>query len=178
MINWNEPQQINGRTRYLVTCECGNSRWLVKRDALVASQCFQCSQKVKAKKGYAAMTAIYGEKWAARHVQAYRLAHPTPSEGIVSDILQQLGLRFSREYWLATKDHGKRQRVYLIDHMITHPSRGMMAIEINGGCHVNHTQRDRRKMRLLRRRGIPVLVLTTEQIENGQAQQIIQEWVT
>lgn len=172
---------VNGKARptrkYPVTCICGNVRWLTASDARKARVCYRCSQREKGALGYAAMVARYGEKWAVRHIQAYRLANPSTLERAVALILRDLGLRFSREFWLATKAHGRKQHVYLVDFMVT--VNGVdHAVEVNGEwAHSHHARRDRLKLRLLRRRGYPVLVIEEADIRAGRAEQMLVDFL-
>lgn len=174
-VDWStsELRQVGKerRTCHPVTCACGRVRWLRVRDARKVerdqSLCFQCSQKVKAQLGFQAMVNRWGWRWAMRHVQAYRLANPTTTEQLVGTLLDSLNLEYVPEYQLATKASGRKKWVCLIDFMIVQGGQCIAAIEINGGVHTlpNKIKNDKRKARLLKRRGIPLLILTTEQVD-------------
>lgn len=162
---------VNGKPRtdtyvYVACPRCGALRWLRLDVARKGSVCYRCAQTAKAQRGDAAMAARYGQKWALRHVRAYRLAHPSPLEREVERLLARLGVPYEREVELRTKAHGRRQRAYLIDFMVAG-----VAIEVNGGVHGLPAKRlaDRRKKALLTRRGIPLLVLTEAEIRGGAA---------
>jgi very-short-patch-repair endonuclease len=168
-IDWENPQIIDGVKRYPVIVGCPHVRLLKASDARKAernqSPCFMCSQKRKAKLGYAAMCARWGEKWAVRHMQAWQLKNPTRDEQRVARLLDDLGVRYTRQYWLATKTSGKRQRVYLLDFVVDH----QYVIQVNGGIHVLHVERDRRCRSLIKRRGMKLLELTTQDVRGGDA---------
>lgn len=166
----NRPDQRE--TYYPAICICGNERWLKAADARKAELCGICQRRAAGKLGYAAMAAKYGEKWATRHVQAYRRENPSSLETAVAIILDDLGVRYEREFWLATKAHGKKQRVYLLDFMIA----GRLAVEVNGAfVHSSDDaqRRDRRKKQLLKRRGYPLLTLTESDIRKGEAESLL-----
>lgn len=174
IVDWNNPQKINGRTKFAATCTCGRVRWLVKKDARYveehASPCFQCAQTIKAKLGFQANVEKYGIKFAVKRCQQYQLAHPEPSQVMLEMILDRLGLEYVPQYWLETKSTGTEKRVYLIDAMIVTGGRLALAIELNGGCHKleKNQKRDRRKLNLLRRRGIPALVIESTDMMNAE----------
>lgn len=185
VVDWSAgvvfEQVVRGKTRrarrYPVTCACGAVRWLTASDARRAGLCYQCSQRHKAALGYAAMVARYGEKWAVRHVQAYRLAHPSTLEQAVTLILRDLRVSFEREYWLATRATGRRQHVYLVDFLV-HVGGVAYAIEVNGEwAHSHHAKRDKLKLRLLKRRGFPTLVLEEADIRAGRAEQMLVDFL-
>jgi hypothetical protein len=163
----------NSEGQYAVYCPCCERwRWLSKRSAWQAvykqSICFLCSQAKKAKLGFAAMVRIYGWRWAIRHVRDSQLENPQPTAVAVAQMLNEIGVEYVPEYQLATKARGRRKWVCLIDFMVV--CRGMMwAIEVNGGVHKlpHKIKNDKRKARLLKRRAIPLLVLSTEQVESG-----------
>jgi very-short-patch-repair endonuclease len=112
----------------------------------------------------------YGEKWAVRHIRESLLAKPSDLEKLVMAALDSMHLRYEREYWLATKASGRKQRVYLVDFMVHVYGIGNVAIEVNGNyAHERHEKRDKRKMRLMKRRGIPCIVLTDEDIKAPRA---------
>jgi len=134
---------------------CGQERLLTKRDAKRAqernSKCFRCSQIEKARKGYAACVKKHGASFAVAVVQQYRLSNPSTLEQQVMNALAHLELASEREV-LVMDD----ERHYLIDFVIA----GKLAIEVNGGCHVLHTQRDLLKANAVRRAGYRLLILT------------------
>jgi hypothetical protein len=165
------------RKKYPVTCACGQVRWLTASDARRAGDCFRCAQRRKAAMGYEAMVARYGEKWAVHHLQAYRLEHPSSLEQAVMLTLSDLHVSYRREVWLATKASGRKQRVYLVDFIVT--VRGIdYAIEVNGEwAHRHHARRDQLKLRLLRRRGYPVLVLTEADIRAGRTESLLKAFL-
>lgn len=168
-IDWAHPQVIDGVKRYPVIIGCEHMRLLRASDARKAerkqSPCFMCAQKRKAKLGYAAMCARWGEKWAVRHMQRWQLEHPNRDENAVARMLDALGVRYQRQYWLATKASGKRQRVYLLDFVVDFE----YVIQVNGGVHVLHERRDRRCRSLIKRRGMKLLELTTQDVRGGDA---------
>jgi len=180
-VDWATP---NAEGQYHVYCpECDDWRWLSKRSAKDAERrqsiCFLCSQKAKAELGFRAMVKKYGWRWAMRHVQDHRLKNPMPSETLVANLLNDLGVEYVPEYALATKASGRKKWVCLVDFMVV--CRGQMwAIEINGGVHKlpHKIKNDKRKARLLKRRGIPLLVLTAEQVESGESHPHIWEFLS
>lgn len=171
----------NAEGQYCVYCpECDDWRWLSKRSAKDAERrqsiCFLCSQARKAVLGYRAMARRWGEKWAVNHVQQWRMAHRTPEEAAVETWLDNLGLSYVSEYKVSTKAKGKRQRCYLVDVMICLQG-NLYAIEIDGGVHVLHSRRDRRKASLLKRRGIPLLRLSNQQVHDSTYQSLISQFI-
>ncbi|MBL8165412.1 MAG: DUF559 domain-containing protein [Anaerolineae bacterium] len=159
------------RTVPVICPTCCETRLLRKCDADKAQRtgavCYRCAQAAKGRRGFAATAARYGEKWAVNHVQAWRQINRTPQELTVQRWLDLAGYEYMVEYRVATKSSGKRQRVYLVDVMIVLCGR-LLAIEIDGGCHVLHTRRDRNKKALLTRRGIPLLRLSNTDVENNR----------
>jgi hypothetical protein len=164
---------------YRVSCDCGGDRWLRINDARKAvrkqSPCFSCSQARKAKLGFQAMVKRHGWRWAMRHVQAYRRqmideGKAPKSEDMVAALLDAMGFDYVREYALATKAHGRRKWVCLIDMMVVRGDQ-MWAVEVNGGCHkLPAKQRnDRRKRSLLTRRGIPMLTISDADLPDAQS---------
>jgi very-short-patch-repair endonuclease len=65
-------------------------------------------------------------------------------------------------------DNGNR---YLIDFVIN----GCHAIEVNGGCHINHEARDQRKFNAIRDDGYRLLVL--EACDLDRAEEIISDYL-
>lgn len=173
-VDWSNPQKVNGRTKFAVTCTCGRVRWLVKKDARYVEQhqspCYHCAQKIKAKLGFEANVEKYGWKFAVRRCQQHQIAHPEPSEVVLGMILNNLGLEYVVQYWLETKSSGREKRVYLVDAMIVHRGQLVLAIEINGGCHIlpRKQEAQKRKLALLKRRGIPALVIDSTDMLNAE----------
>ena len=158
-VNWERPKM----THYFDSCKCGAKK---SRGATV---CKACHNRRIAPLGYAAMCKKYGEKWAVRHVQRSLLANPSDLEKLVGAALDTLGVSYEREHFLKTKTSGRKARAYLVDFMVS-GSAGLVAIEINGDyVHQFHSSRDKRKMSLLKRRGIPVIVLTDKDIKARRA---------
>lgn len=155
--------------RISVTCpDCGEVRFLRPVDAKKVKRCRRCHLKSIAPLGWAATKAKYGEKIAVKHVQAYRLANPSSLEQKVTDTLDNLGVYYEREYWLQSTSGS----VYLVDFVVFQSGQDI-AIEVNGEyVHQFHTERDRRKRSLLRRRGYAVVELGDAQVNNGLAQHL------
>lgn len=142
--------------RVAVQCPaCGQSRLLAKSDAKKAlargSKCFHCSQVEKARKGYAACVKKHGAAYAVTMVQQYRLSNPSSLEQRVMQALNLLSVKVEREVLVVDGD-----RHYLVDFVLD----GKLAIEVNGGCHVLHVQRDLLKANAVRRAGYRLLILT------------------
>ncbi len=150
-VDWKNPQKRNGRTRYATTCACGNVRWLTKSDAKRAGDCFQCSQRKKAKLGYKATVAKWGYDSALIHVQAYLLDNPSKGEQAIIQALARSGHQFEREVIFARDENHKA----LLDFVVY----GRYVIEFNGGCHINHRERDLYKFNAIRSAGYQLLVL-------------------
>lgn len=173
-VDWNNPQKVDGRTKFAATCTCGNVRWLVKKDARYVeahgSPCFKCAQTIKAKLGFRANVEKYGMKFAVRRSQQSQLAHPEPSQVMLESILEKLGLEFVPQFWLETKASGSEKHIYLIDAMVVTGGQLVLAIEINGGCHKleKNQKRDKRKLNFLKRRGIPALVIDSTDMLNAE----------
>lgn len=173
-VDWNHPvltsRVVSGKSRtesrFGVTCPtCQQVRLLRKSDAKKAERsgckCFMCSQREKAKKGYAATAAKHGKHSAIEHVQAYRLAHPSALEMQLSTVLTAMGRQFEREVWLEVAG-----RIYLIDFVVD----GVFAIEVNGGwVHQFHAERDQRKMNAIRAEGYRLLVMSDHDVQNAPA---------
>lgn len=134
---------------------CGQERLLTTSDAKRAlargSKCFRCSQIEKARKGYAACVKKHGAAYAVAVVQKYRLSNPSSLEQQVMTALARLALPVERE--VLVMDEGRH---YLVDFVIG----GTLAIEVNGGCHVLHVERDLLKANAVRRAGYRLLILT------------------
>lgn len=146
------------------TCKCGATK------RRTSATCKACHNREIAPKGYAAMVARWGEKWAVNHLRDWRLEHPSDLEQLVRAALDTLGVKYEREFKLTARG-GRKAHSYLIDFMVRRPSDWtQVAIEINGvWAHQFHSKRDRRKMSLLKRRGYPVIVLSDEDIKAKRA---------
>lgn len=137
---------------------CGAVRHLVPRDAGRTKQCRRCHLQSIAALGYRATAARYGEKWAVRHVQSYRLSAPSSLEQLVADQLNTLNIWYEREVMVTTTT----RKSWLVDFVV-----GDIAIEVNGFyAHSHHTNRDRRKLKYLRRKYRHVLVLDETNIRH------------
>jgi very-short-patch-repair endonuclease len=164
-VDWEHPERRNGRMRYPVTCTnlvdgqpCGNTRWLTKYDAKRAGDCFHCSQVKKAKLGYKATVAKHGADSALTHVQKHLLRHPSKGELAVMQALADGGHQYERET-MFTRDDGRK---YLLDFLVY----GKYVIEFNGGCHINHVERDLYKFNAIRSAGHHLLVLVERDLPN------------
>jgi len=141
-------------TCYWVSCpQCGERRLLRSADAKKAAKehrlCRGCHTSTAGKKGYAATVAKYGEKFSVDFVRKYRLENPSPLEWQVMQQLLQADVPHEREVLV---EYGKH--AYLVDFII-----GNLAIEVNGGVHIFHQERDARKVRDLRSAGyIPITI--------------------
>lgn len=173
-------------TRFPVYCVCGNVRWLKKADALKAvsddaGPCYHCAQSAKGTKGYAAAVAKHGERWVVPHVQAYRLAHPSSLESAVTLLLDEMGATYRREVMLCTKSSGKKRRCHLLDFVVTLDGLGLdVVIDVRGAyvhAKPDMVRRDTLKMRLLKRRHIPVKVIEEADIRAGRAETLIADFL-
>lgn len=144
---------------------CGGTRYLRPCDAKRATLCQKCHLRQIAPKGWEATKARYGEKAAVKHVQSYRLAHPSSLERRVMQVLDELQVTYEREAWWETED-GK---VFLLDFRL---STGLI-IEVDGAwAHQHHQARDAAKVAALRAAGERLLVLSEVEVKNGLRKQL------
>ena len=119
------------------------------------------------------MVKAYGWRWAMRHAQAYYEANPSKPERQMMKLLDKLGVYYRREVPLATKATGRKKWVCLLDFVVYVDGREH-AIEVDG-IYVHslesHAKSDKRKARLLKRRGIPLLRVTDADLKHGKAKQ-------
>jgi very-short-patch-repair endonuclease len=183
-VNWTpirKQRVAGGRTinanYYAVTCltpGCGYRRELLGCDARKAAandQCQRCLARRRGRNGWRVMASRYGRRWAMRHVQAYRLDHPSTLEQRVAGMLDRLRIQYEREHALSTKASGRRKNVYLIDFMLSIAGE-QIAVEVDGTF--VHSQpasikRDKLKTRLLKRRGFRLIRLSEFEILSGAA---------
>ena len=155
IVDWHHPKihtrTVKGKSRtesrFLATCTCGYQRWLNRQAARKAetSPCFKCSQKAKGPKGYAAAVEKWGSGFALNKLSAWLIAHPSKLEQQVMGILNGLRVLYEREVRLGN---------YLLDFVI-----GRQVIEVNGGVHKFHVERDSRKAQAIREAGYKLLVI-------------------
>lgn len=175
-VDWDKPYRTTrmskGKTRsevrYPTYCpRCHQPRLLPRHHARVAGLCFRCSQSQKGKLGYKAMVDRHGPTAALEHLQRWLLDHPSENELRIIQTLSEMGLNYEREVWITTPD----DRNFLIDFVIN----GLHAIEVNGGCHINHVERDQQKYNAIRHEGYRLLVL--EECDLPQARSIITDYL-
>lgn len=174
MIDWEDSLFVSARSgkrkvrQFRCQCEdCGESRYLEKRDALRAhARCRNCWQRVKAPMGYRASIAKQGRERTAEIVQNYRLNHPSKLELKVQQWLLDIGVKFVREAVVMTK-----RRINHVDFLC-----GNVALEVNGEfAHRNRAQQDAKKWRSLRGKGYRVIVLTEQQVNSGMGLNVLRE---
>lgn len=163
-------------TCYPVTCACGHRRTMKRADAnkaVATGACGRCSARMKGKKGFAVMAGRFGQKWAMRHVQAYQLEHPSKPEQIVEKLLAALGVGCQRQVWLATKAHGRRQWVCLLDFTFE-VGQFTVALEVDGAYWhglPGRSRSDRRKTSLCRRRGIVLVRISDGELTSANGRE-------
>lgn len=167
-VDWEHPigfeRVVKGETRrenrFLVTCgECGESRLLKRIDAKKVEQtdapCYPCTQREKGKLGYRATIERHGENFFLDLIRERELNNPPVLTRALMDILDNvLHIRYEREIQCGR---------YLIDFVIG----DRFAIEVNGGVHVLHAERDARKAQFLREQGYELLVLEQADIPDA-----------
>lgn len=160
-----------------VTCPaCGSERWLRPFDARRVEQgkrkvCRKCQQRDAGAKGYAATTARWGDKCAVKWLREYLLDHPRPTMAAVVNILDDLGVRYEREFWLELPD-GK---IYLIDAVVN----GYLALEADGNyVHSLDKQQaiDAAKRAAIRREGFDLLIITEDDVAAGRAESMLRAY--
>ncbi len=138
-------------------------------------------QKIGPEAARARLTKAHAER------RQFRLDHPTPGEALIVALLQQRGYTvqaaptsFEFAAWDCDPDgaeYGQREAireaqidVYFADVLI--PSQRLV-IEINGGIHVLHSERDARRCATLREYGLTVYTITEEDATNEATAQAI-----
>lgn len=147
------------RHKIPVTCpSCGQVRYLEPHHANPLTPCKKCHTSRIGKLGYKATVAKHGDQFAIGFVRQYRLDHPSVLERAVMTALDQLGLRYEREYIYQVSP----RKVYLIDFVV---SAGIdYFIEVNGVVHRYHLDRDTAKAAAIRAAGYPLIILTQDDI--------------
>ncbi len=155
---------------YHVPCvECRMPRWIRRKDIAALRPCHGCAQTSKAKKAFKK-----SEKKLARHydgatgallwarmAKKYLDAHPTASELQFEKCLT--GLPYAKNVILENCRH-----YWIVDFIVA----GRIIIEINGGIHVLHAERDRRKYGEILQAGYALVV-----VEDGDVSDASIDWL-
>lgn len=147
-------------TYYPVMCLCGRERYTRKWHAEHADSCKFC----RGEKGFSALAEKVGKTHAIntlrRNGRAHRLANPSSLEMKVVDILDQIGVHYSREFiWEDSQGYLQTADFIVCERLI---------IEV--GCDWTHGE-DRRpydaaKIRQLQRMGFTVLAMTPADLKD------------
>lgn len=175
-VDWERPilfertvkGEVRRESRFLVTCGCCGEQRLLKRiDAKKVEQtdapCYPCTQREKGKRGYQATIERHGQDFFLNIIRERELTNPPVLTRALMDILDNvLFIPYEREIQCGR---------YLIDFVIG----DRFAIEVNGGVHVLHAERDARKAQFLREQGYELLVL--EQADMPDAADRVREFL-
>lgn len=188
LVDWGRGEvrtrEVKGKTRreryYPVLCPtCGDWRWLLKQAAQRAQaeqrQCGRCARAEIAPMGYAATARKYGVKFAVKHVQAHRRENPSTLEQAIALLLGDLGIDYEREVMICTKASGRKRRCHLADFVING-----RVIDVRGEYVHSSDDAKRRDTlfeRLMKRRGVPMLVIWERDIKSGRAESMLTEFL-
>lgn len=161
---------------FVTTCSCGYRRNLRRSSAQHAEQtgaCRRCSNAAKAPLGFRAMVKKHGYYWAMRHVHATQEAKVSKPERWMMELLERLGIYYQRNILIKTKTRGRKRWACQLDFYIW-LNGVQVALEIDGeyvhAINPAHQRNAIRKARLFKRRGIPLLRITDQEIKRGEAE--------
>lgn len=179
-VSWATPitevRRSKAVTTYPTTCKCGYRRNLRRPAALHAEKtgaCRRCSNAAKAPLGFRAMARKYGFCWAMNHVHATQETKISRPEQLMMRLLDKLGIHYQRNILIKTKTRGRKRWACQLDFYVW-MNGVQVALEIDGeyvhAINPRHVKNDIRKARLFKRRGIPLLRITDQEIKRGEAE--------